>query len=194
MQMDQGETSTELLNFFKALADANRLKIIGLLAREPLSVEQLAELLELHPSTVSHHLARLGKAGLVSARADGYYNIYRLEEKALEEMSQRLLRRETLPAVAADVDMDAYDRKVINTYFDKNGRLKAFPTQQRKLEAVLRYVVQAFEPELRYSEKQVNEILGRFNDDTAGLRRDLVDFGLMQRQTGGREYWRPRTE
>ena len=188
--MDRGETSTELLNFFKALADANRLKIIGLLAREPSSVEQLAELLELHPSTVSHHLARLSKAGLVSARAEGYYNIYRLEEKALEDLSQRLLRRETLPAVAADVDMDAYDRKVINTYFDADGRLKAFPTQQKKLEVVLRYVAEAFDARQRYTEKQVNAILERFNEDTAGLRRDLVDFGFLQRQADGCEYWR----
>jgi predicted transcriptional regulator len=192
--MDQGETSTELLNFFKALADANRLKIVGLLAREPLSVEKLAELLELHPSTVSHHLARLSKAGLVSARAVGYYNIYQLEEKTLENMSQRLLARDTLPAVAADADMEAYDRKIINTYFDADGRLKAFPTQQKKLEVVLRYVAEAFEPEVHYTEKQVNAILERFNPDTAGLRRDLVDFGLLQRQVGGREYWRASSE
>jgi predicted transcriptional regulator len=189
--MDQGHTSVELLNFFKALADANRLKIVGLLAREPLSVEQLAELLDLHPSTVSHHLARLSKAGLVSARAEGYYNIYQLEEKVLEKMSQRLLARETLPVIAADVDMDAYDRKVINTYFDSDGRLKAFPTQQKKLEVVLRYVLRAFELDVRYTEKQVNAILGRFNEDTAGLRRDLVDFGMLRRNAGGREYWRP---
>jgi predicted transcriptional regulator len=192
--MDQGETSTELLNFFKALADANRLKIVGLLAREPLSVEKLAEQLELHPSTVSHHLARLSKAGLVSARAVGYYNIYQLEEKTLENMSQRLLARDTLPAVAADADMEAYDRKIINTYFDADGRLKAFPTQQKKLEVVLRYVAEAFEPEVHYTEKQVNAILERFNPDTAGLRRDLVDFGLLQRQVGGREYWRASSE
>jgi biotin operon repressor len=192
--MDQGESSTELLNFFKALADANRLKIVGLLAREPLSVEKLAELLELHPSTVSHHLARLSKAGLVSARAVGYYNIYQLEEKTLENMSQRLLARDTLPAVAADADMEAYDRKIINTYFDADGRLKAFPTQQKKLEVVLRYVAEAFEPEVHYTEKQVNAILERFNPDTAGLRRDLVDFGLLQRQVGGREYWRASSE
>jgi biotin operon repressor len=192
--MDNGDISFELLNFFKALADANRLKIIGLLAREPSSVEQLAELLELHPSTVSHHLGRLSKAGLVSARADGYYNIYQLEEKTLEKMSQRLLARDTLPAVAADVDMDAYDRKVINTYFDADRRLKAFPTQQKKLEVVLRYVASAFEPGQRYTEKQVNAILEGFNPDTVSLRRDLVDFGLLQRQTGGREYWRASTE
>jgi len=66
------EKIDQLLNFFKALSDANRLKIVGLLAQSPHTVEQLAEMLHLHPSTVSHHLNRLSKAGLVSARAEGY--------------------------------------------------------------------------------------------------------------------------
>jgi hypothetical protein len=68
--------------------------------------------------------------------------------------------------------------------------LKSFPTQQKKLEVILRHVVKAFEPDTRYSEKQVNEILARFNEDTARLRRNLVDFGLMDRQGGGGDYWR----
>ncbi len=55
--------SEELVNFFKAFADTNRLKIVGLLADKPYSVEELASLLNLKPSTVSHHLARLTKAG-----------------------------------------------------------------------------------------------------------------------------------
>ena len=114
----------ELLNFFKALADANRLKIIGLLAQDEYTVEQMAELLNLRPSTVSHHLTKLSKSGLVSARSESYYNIYRLETKALEEMSQRLLAQETLPAVTAEIDMDAYDRKIINTFCDNDGRIK----------------------------------------------------------------------
>jgi hypothetical protein len=50
--------------------------------------------------------------------------------------------------------------------------------------------VQVFEPGARYPEKQVNEILSRFNEDTARLRRNLVDFKLMARQGGGGEYWR----
>lgn len=182
--------SSELLQFFKALADANRLKIVGLLAREPHTVEQLAEMLDLHSSTVSHHLARLAHAGLVSARAEGYYSVYQLETKHLEAMAQHLLAQETLSAVADDVDIDAYDRKVVNTYITSNGRLKDFPVQQKKLEAILRYVVRVFEPGVRYSEKQVNEMLSRFNEDTARLRRNLVDFHLMQRQGGGGEYWR----
>lgn len=188
--MDTQDISNELLDFFKTLADANRLKIIGLLAQSPLSVEQIASRLQLHSSTVSHHLSRLTKAGLVSARPESYYSIYQLETKQLEEMAQRMLARETLPAVAADVDVDAYDRKVLTAYLSVDGHLIDFPSQQKKLEVILRHVVQVFEPGQRYTEKQVNEMLLRFNKDTGRLRRNLVDFGLMKRQGGGGEYWR----
>ncbi len=184
------DTSQELLDFFKALADANRLKIIGLLAREPLSVEQLAEMLGISSSTVSHHLSRLSKAGLVSARAESYYSVYQLETKALEDMSHRLLSSETLPAVTADVDIDAYASKVLNTYLAPDGRIKAFPVQSKKYQVILKHVVKIFEPGKRYPEKQVNEMLSRFNDDVASIRRDLVGYGLMKREGGGGAYWR----
>ena len=188
--MDTNAGHEELLAFFKALSDANRLKITALLAREALSVEQLAEKLGLNSSTVSHHLARLSKVGLVSARAEGYYSIYRLELTALTDMAQRLLSKEMLPAVAADVDVEAYDRKVLNTYMSSDGRLAAFPVQRKKEQAILRYIVRAFEPDQRYSEKRVNKILSQFSEDTARLRRNLVEFGFMERQGGGGEYWR----
>ncbi len=184
------ETNQELLEFFKALADANRLKIIGLLAQAPSTVEQIATALGLHSSTVSHHLARLSKAGLVSARPDSYYSVYQLETKQLEAMAERMLARETLPAVAQEMDLDAYDRKVLNTYLTPDGRVRDFPTQQKKLEVILRHVVKIFEPGQHYSEKQVNQMLSQFNEDTACLRRNLIDFGLMQRLGGGKEYWR----
>jgi predicted transcriptional regulator len=179
----------ELLDFFKALADANRLKIVGLLARSPLTVEQLAEMLEIHPSTVSHHLSRLNKAGLVSARADGYYSVYRLETKALESMAQRLLERETLPAISEDIDVNAYDRKVLRNFLTSDGRIKDFPAQEKKLEAVLRFVLKSFEPGVRYSEKQVNEILMHFHDDYSFLRRSLIEYRMLAREGGGGAYW-----
>jgi len=134
------ESFEELLNFFKTLADANRLKIIGLLAQQPLSVEQMAEMLELHSSTVSHHLSKLSKARLVSARADGYYSIYQLETKHLEQMAKRLLASESLQAVTDDIDVDAYDRKVLSNYLAPDGRFKGIPSQQKKLEVILRYL------------------------------------------------------
>jgi biotin operon repressor len=181
----------ELLEFFKALADPNRLKIIGLLAQQPYSVEQLAAILGLGESTVSHHLARLAETGLVAARAVGYYSIYSLQTEALAAKARRLLSTDDLPKLAADVDLAAFDRKVLASFTDPAGRILSFPTQQAKVVVLLRYVVQAFEPGAHYSEKQVNEILARYNEDTATLRRSLVNYHFMARESGGRDYWRP---
>lgn len=183
--------SEDLVTFFKALSDANRLKIIGLLAQQSYSVEELAALLDLKASTVSHHLAKLAKVGLVSAKADSYYNVYQLDEKALEMKSRSLFSQENLAASVVDVDADAYDRKVIAAYTRPDGSLKTIPAQKKKLEAILRYVAQkAFKVGKRYSEKQVNDILKNFHADTASLRRELVGAGLMKREGGGGEYWR----
>lgn len=189
------EQSQALLSLFKALADASRLNLIGLLVRQPLTVEQLAEMLKLSPSTVSHHLSVLAQAGLVSARAESYYNVYRLEPGAMERVAQQVLALEKQPpAIPEQVDLDAYDRKVIANFTDARGRVKSFPVQRKKFEAILRYVLRVFEPGVRYSEKQVNELLGRFNEDTATLRRELVGYGWIKREGGGREYWLPENE
>jgi len=181
--------SEELVAFFKALADANRLKIVGLLAQQPYSVEQLAAILRLRPSTVSHHLSKLAEVGLVSAKAESYYNVYQLEEETLQK-TRLLFSQQDLAAVVEDVDLDAYDRKVVEDYSLPDGRLKTIPAQRKKLEAVLRYVVKTFEPNVLYSEKQVNETISRFHTDVATLRRELVGFGLLKREGGGGAYWR----
>src|SRR5512135_160010 len=186
--------SDELLTFYKAMADANRLKIVGLLAGRSYSVEELAALLNLRPSTVSHHLSRLAEAGLVSAHTESYYNVYRLEEKVLEERSRRLLSREDFTSAVGDLDLDSYDRKVVADYTRRDGSLKTIPAQRKKLEAVLRYVVRVFEPGKRYSERKVNELLSRFHEDTASLRRELVGYGLMKREGDGGAYWRTAPE
>ena len=182
--------SEELVIFFKALADSNRLKIVGLLAEKSYSVEELAALLKLKPSTVSHHLARLSEAELVTSRGESYYTLYQLDKKVLEEKSRSMFSQNELSSVAAEVDADAYDKKVIKDYTKRDGSLKTLPAQRKKLEAILRYVVKAFEEGQRYSEKRVNEILKSYHPDTATLRRELVGFGLMQREGGGGEYWR----
>ena len=182
--------SDEIVTFFKALADANRLKIVGLLAQQPYSVEELAALLNLKASTISHHLARLAQIGLVSAKTESYYNVYRLDEKALQSKSRDLFSRENLAASIVDVDADAYDNKVVKDYVRRDGSLKIIPAQRKKLEAILRYVVKAFEVNKKYNEKKVNEILGKYHEDTASLRRELVGAKLMKREGGGGEYWR----
>ena len=187
--MDASERFEELTAFFKALADANRLKIVGLLAQQEYTVEQLAAMLNLRSSTVSHHLSRLTKAGLVSARAEGYYSVYRLETAALEKMARRLLAHDELPSIAVDVDMDAYDRKVFRNFSNPDGSLKSIPAQQKKLEVILRYIANLFQSNRRYSEKEVNAILEGFHKDTSSLRRALIEFKFLDRVSSGGEYW-----
>lgn len=184
------EPNDTLLAFFKALADANRLKLVGLLAENEASVEELAALLEISASTVSHHLSKLAEIGLVSARAEGYYNVYRLETGALENMARKLLAEETLPEVAKDLDRKAYDRKVLKDYLREDGTIQQLPTNRRKLDVILRYIAEHFAFGKIYTEKQVNEVIGALNEDISGLRRDLISVGLMERKRDGSEYWR----
>lgn len=178
----------QLLTFFKALADANRLKIVGLLSQKEYSVEQLAALLNLKPPTVSHHLKLLAEAGLVSARAESYYNFYQLESGVLEQIARHLAEQDQLPRMAAEVDLGAYDRKVLRDLRLPNGRLKVIPAQRKKREVILRHILKEFQPEVHYTEKQVNEILAHYHDDTATLRREMIAYKMMKRAEG--EYWR----
>ena len=184
----------ELLTFFKALSEPNRLKIVGLLSQQDLSVEQIAEMIGVSTSTASHHLTKLTKAGLVKAHSESYYNIYHLEADAIEGMSRRLLAKDALPSVAADLDMDAYDKKVIKNYSNPDGTLKAIPFQQKKMLAVLRYVLRDIEKDVRYTEQQINDILEKYNEDFPRLRRELVCFGYLNRTNNGSEYWRTDNE
>ena len=178
----------QLLTFFKALADANRLKIVGLLSQHPYSVEQLAALLDLRPPTVSHHLKLLSEAGLVTARAESYYNLYQLESAVLEQIASHLGAVDKLPSMAAEVDLEAYDRKVLRDVMLPDGKLKVIPAQRKKREVVLRHILNDFQPKVHYTEKQVNNILARFHDDTATLRREMIAYKMMGRAEG--EYWR----
>jgi predicted transcriptional regulator len=184
-------TDSELLSFFKALADASRLQIVGLLARKPYTVEELAALLELRPSTVSHHVAKLVASGLVTGRPDGHYHVYTLDTEALGAKARELLApHELADKVAPDVDVDAYDRKVLATFLDGDGRIRSLPMQRKKFDVLLRHVLQAFEPGGTWSERQVNDKLKAFSADVASLRRGLIDTHRMERDPAGTRYRR----
>ncbi|MBN2148218.1 MAG: DUF2087 domain-containing protein [Anaerolineales bacterium] len=177
------EQSEQLLDIFKTLGNAERLKIAGLLAIQPLAAADLVVRLGLSHTEVLTHLENLQAAGLV--HADG--ELYCLDSAVVEQVSRRVLaqsRPATNPVLA---NVDEEDRKLLRGFLLPDGGLRSLPTQHKKLMVVLRYVVQAFEPGKRYPEKEVNQMLRRYYEDTAALRRYLVDEGLVQRESG--IYW-----
>jgi len=182
------EQLNELAKFFKALADTNRLRIVGLLAQKEATGEELAAVLHLHPATISHHMARLREAGLVEARAESYYSVYRLKLDVIHALAKQLFSTASLAAVAADLDADAYDKKVLDDFMSSSGRLKTIPAQRKKRNVILRFILREFKPGQRYSERQINNILKRYHADTALLRREMVEEKLLARHGG--QYWR----
>jgi ArsR family transcriptional regulator, arsenate/arsenite/antimonite-responsive transcriptional repressor len=68
----------EMEGFFKALADATRLRILGLLLTGEVCVCDIHESLKITQPKASRHLAYLRRAGLVEARRDGLWMHYRM--------------------------------------------------------------------------------------------------------------------
>ena len=70
----------ELEQYFKALADVNRLRILNLLLHGELCVCDIQFVLEASQPNVSRHLSYLKNSGLVLDRRDGFRIYYRLAQ------------------------------------------------------------------------------------------------------------------
>ena len=194
-----GGMDASLLRTLKALSDASRLRIVGLLAARPMAVGELADALELSPGTVVHHLKRLREAGLVEAHPRHPYVEYSLRLQRLQEIGRELDQvasaSEADGAVLPGPDgrpRPAFDAKVLRSFFE-SGRLTTIPSQDKKKLVVLRYLAETCFPEDReYPEKEVNQRLALVHPDVAALRRYLVDNGFMSR-SGGLYRLRPQT-
>ena len=177
--------SEELVTFFKSLADASRLKIVGLLAQKSATIKQVADELHMPFRDAFQHLSFLAFVGAVR-ETDGTYT---LAEDAVEALAKNQFERPREAYVPAP-HLDAKARKVLVTFLNPDGSIRQIPSQPDKLKVVLNYLVAAFTPGVDYTEKEVNTIIRRFHVDTAGLRRDLIDSGLMGRESNGSRYWR----
>jgi DNA-binding transcriptional ArsR family regulator len=180
------EVDLDLRQFFTGLADAARLRIAGQLAAGDATAEALAETLGEKLAVVKHHLALLQRAGLVAGPA-GAAQTYSLRLDAMHGLAAKVLGRPQT-VVPEDAAADAFDRKVLKDYLTPDGRLREIPLAGRKFMAVVRYVAKSFEIGREYSEKEVNAVLERFNEDFATLRRAMIDFRWMERETDGRVY------
>jgi hypothetical protein len=169
-------------DLFKALGHPVRLLILNLIKMKPRHGEELAIILQLNAATISHHLSKLSKVGLLKSQKDQYYQTYFLVGEVLKKSIAEVVQ---LPqeGLQAYVEEDAYRKKILSAFF-KHGRLTRLPTQLKKRVVIMEHIVQEFEPEKEYTEHEVNQMLLEFHEDVATLRRELIDLELMDRAYG----------
>ena len=171
-----------LVILFRALADPARLRILGAIAGTAKTGKELSDALGLTPPTISHHIAKLHDAGLITVSTQGTRHYYSLDEQALRAAHRE--SNDALPEQGDTSDAEARERAKIIRDFFAGDRLKAIPAQRKKRVVVLQRLVERFQPDRAYPEKEVNAMLKMAHDDVATLRRELVDYGLMKRENG----------
>ena len=178
-------TEPEMLTFVKAMASAERLRVIGALVRGRATQAEIAEQLHVPVRDVFQHLSFLVHVGVVREEA----GVYDLDEKAIETLARGQFEGKRPAYEAKDAKQEDV-RKVLKNFLNADGTLKQIPPMGNKLLIILNFSVDAFAFDTNYTEKEVNTILRRFHVDTAALRRYLVDHKLMAREGDGTRYWR----
>ena len=179
----------EILSFVKAMASADRLRIIGVLVRGRATQAEIAEQLHLPVRDVFDNLAFLVHVGVLH-ETDGVYD---LDEKAIETLARGQFEGKR-PTYEIKEEKPEDARKVLKNYLNADGTLKQIPPAKNRLLIVLNFIVDAFAFDTNYTEKEVNTIIRRVHLDTAAMRRYLVDNGLMAREGDGSRYWRVKEE
>ena len=178
------DTTPEILDFVKAMSNPNRLRIIGMLSQTPQPVAEVAARLEISIKEAANHLAYLEHVGAILKNDESYtLNDDRLATLAREKLAQKR------PSFAPPAGLDEKSKRVLKAHLNPDGSIKQIPAQP-KLQVILAYLAGFFEFNTNYTEKEVNTIIKRFNIDTAGLRRDLIEAGMLARESDGSRYWR----
>ncbi|MBW4554631.1 MAG: metalloregulator ArsR/SmtB family transcription factor [Trichormus sp. ATA11-4-KO1] len=87
-QVLSSEKAQRMAEFFSFLGDANRLRILSFLAKKELCVSDLAALLDMSESAVSHQLRNLRVMRLVGYRKQGRNVFYHLHDNHIFHLYQ----------------------------------------------------------------------------------------------------------
>lgn len=175
---------TEMLDFVKAMSDPNRLRIIGLLSQRSATRAEVAEQLNLSPKDSLTHLGFLEFIGVIY-QTEG---VFTLNDDKLATLAKEKLIEDRPMYIPAD-SLDEKAKKVLKAHLNADGSIRQIPAQP-KLLIILKYLIDFFEFDRNYTEKEINTILRKYNEDTAGLRRDLIDARMLARESDGSRYWR----
>ena len=168
-----------LLQFFKAVGQPERATILGMLARRPYSIPELAGELNLSETVVSNQIRKLSNAGLVHEDSRAFTHTYQLDSNSLAELNRVIL---------GDGQAGNPVEETIAQFIDGQA-IRRIPENAGQRQIILNWLIEEFEVNHRYTEEEVDAIIGRHYPRQLTLRRYLVDSRLLKR-TGG-IYWRP---
>lgn len=169
----------DLVSLFKVLAHEGRIRVAAAIIPQPGSVADVAAELGMSKREAAEHLGTLAQAGLAVPDNAGGVTVYSFSRRPLVDVLRTLGEHSLGPDLAGDVD--EFDRRVLTTFL-VDGKLTSIPVQQKKRDAVLRFLAERFESERMYDEREINAVLREYHPDVASLRRYLVDGGFLQRQ------------
>lgn len=98
---------TELVQFFSALADPTRLRLLRLMKDGEICVCFLQDVLQANQPKISRHLAYLRRAGLVEFRREGKWIHYSLKKQQGEKqqiLTYVLAHIKKQPQIARDIN------------------------------------------------------------------------------------------
>jgi ArsR family transcriptional regulator len=79
-----------ILKSLRALSDATRVRIVALLEKDELSVNELQEITRMGQSRISTHLGLLQECGLVQSRREGKRSFYKLNQPSKGAVSETI--------------------------------------------------------------------------------------------------------
>ena len=82
------------------------------------------------------------------------------------------------------------ETKMIQGYLDADGRVMQMPSKKKKKLYVLSYLADRIPEEQEFTEKEFNELLSNLHTfgDSATLRREMYNLGLINRNENGSQY------
>jgi len=82
------DVAVDLAELFRAMGDGNRMKIISVLMHHELCVHDIASLVDMTQSAVSHQLRGLRQMRLVKSRKEGRHVYYTLDDHHVQQLFQ----------------------------------------------------------------------------------------------------------
>lgn len=189
-----GSTLQYLLNMNPSFVGISQVqREVLLLMADGLSDKEIAQKFGVAQSTIRNHRYKLREK---EKQARLFLAMMELlssnTQKKVNKLDKETLCDAHKTATTLDDRYNITDKEIketIKNYMDESGAIKIFPSKEKKKIILLSQIVKHFSKGKKYSEKEINRILGRIYDDYATIRRALIEYGFVERSNDCSSYW-----